>query len=131
MKMKSLLSYMVSGALGIWLATMFVAGVFVAVFPGSNFFGIPLTATWQLFILFGVLLGLLNYFVKPILNLIAFPLRLITLGLFSFVINMAMIWVIDVIFKEFSAPLLFPLFWTTLIVWGLNLLLSKTVLKER
>ena len=128
--MKKLLSYAISAGVGLWLATIFIAGVTVQIYSDSNFFGIPLTASWQLFILFGIILGLLNYFVKPILNTITLPLRIITLGLFSFVINMGLIWVIDYIFREFSAPLLFPLLWTTLIIWGLNLAISNVILKE-
>ena len=128
--MKSLLSYVVSAGVGVWVASLFVAGVSVVVLPGSNFFGIRLTAQWEIFVLLGIILGLLNFFVKPILNTISLPLRIITLGLFSFVINMGLIWVLDIIFKEFSAPLLFPLFWTTVIVWVLNALLSNTILKK-
>ena len=128
--MKSLLSQMVSAGFGLVLATIFVAGINVQTYPASTFFGFPLTAQWQLFILFGIVLGLLNFFVKPILNVITLPLRIITLGLFSFVINMALIWVVDAIFKELSIPLLFPLLWTSLIIWGINLILSKSVLNN-
>ncbi len=128
--MKSLLSHILSAGLGLWLATLFVAGVVVRVYPNSNFFGAPLTAQWQIFILLGVILGLLNYFVKPILNTIALPLRIITLGLFGFLINMGLIWVVDYIFKEFSAPWLYPLFWTTLIIWALQLIISNSILKK-
>ncbi|OGZ68745.1 MAG: hypothetical protein A3D44_01990 [Candidatus Staskawiczbacteria bacterium RIFCSPHIGHO2_02_FULL_42_22] len=128
--MRKLLSYMVSAGLGIWLATIFVPQARVLVLPTSNFFGIPLTAPWHLFILFGIVLGLLNYFVKPILNTITLPLRIITLGLFGFIINMGLIWAVDYLFKELSVPWLYPLFWTTIIIWIINLLLSKTVLKN-
>lgn len=36
-------------------------------------------------------LSLLNGFIKPILNLLSLPLTILTLGLFSFVINAAML----------------------------------------
>lgn len=128
--MKKLLAQIISAGLGLWLATIFVFGVKVFVLPDSNFFGIPLQASWELFVLFGLLLGLLNYFIKPILNTIALPLRIITLGLFSLVINMGLIWVVDYLFKEFRIPLVFPLVLTALIIWGLNLLLTKLVLRS-
>ncbi len=38
-------------------------------------------------IVFAIVLGLLNTFIKPILSLFSLPITLITLGLFSFVIN--------------------------------------------
>jgi putative membrane protein len=126
--MKKLLSFIISGMLGLWLATVFIVGVSVKTYPDSSFFGLSLTENWKFFILFGIILGLLNYFVKPMLNAITFPLRIITLGLFGFVINMALIGIVDSIFKELSIITLVSLAWTTLIVWGLNLLLSKSVL---
>jgi uncharacterized membrane protein YvlD (DUF360 family) len=122
--MKKLLSHMVSAGLGIFLATIFIQGVRVTIFSDSNFFGFPITATWQLFILFGLILGLLNFFVKPILDVITLPLRILTLGLFTFVINMALVFALDIIFGELSIGLYLPLVYTTLIIWGLNLLLS-------
>lgn len=44
------------------------------------------------YLIAGVLLGALNTFVRPILKLVAFPLILVTLGLFTFVINAAILW---------------------------------------
>ena len=129
--MKKLLFQIVSAALGLWLATLFVQGVKIAVFPDSNFFGISLTAQWQLFIFFGIILGLLNFFVKPILDLITLPLRIITLGLFSFVTNIALIWILDIMFKELDIPLWLPLLYTTLIIWALNTALSVVLNKEK
>lgn len=128
--MKRLLSQITSAGLGLWLATLFVPGVRVLVLPDSNFFGIPLTAQWQFLIFLGIIIGLLNFFVKPILNTITFPLRIITLGLSSFIINMALLWIVDYIFEELRAPFLFPLLWTTFIIWVLNLILGKTLLKQ-
>ncbi len=129
--MKKLLSQMISAGLGLWLATMFIAKVSVQTTLTSSFFGISVNESWKFFILFGIILGLLNYFVKPVLNTIALPLRIITLGLFSFVINMALIFAVDYIFAELSVPFLWPLVWTTLIIWGLNIILSKTLLRSK
>ena len=129
--MKRLLSQMISAGLGLWIATMFIAGATVSTLPNSNFFGFAITAQWQLFILFGTILGLLNFFVKPVLNIITLPLRIITLGLFSIVTQAALIWVLDIMFPELSIPLFYPLLWTTLIIWVANLLLSKSILKEQ
>jgi len=119
---KKLLFQIVAAGLGLWLANMFVPGIRVVILSDSNFFGIDLTTQWQLFLLFSIILGLLNFFVKPILNVITLPLRIITLGLFSFAINAGLIWIVDVVFKELSVPFLYPLLYTTLIIWGLNVI---------
>ncbi|MDH5596822.1 MAG: phage holin family protein [Candidatus Peregrinibacteria bacterium] len=39
-----------------------------------------------------LIFGILNTLVKPILKILAFPLMLITVGLFSFVLNMIVVW---------------------------------------
>lgn len=129
--MRKLLSRIVSAGLGIWIATLFVSGVLVEIYPDSNFFGIPLTAHWHFFVLVGIILGLLNFFVKPVLDIIALPVRIISLGFFGFVVNMVLIWIVDIIFQEMYVPLFFPLFWTTLIIWVLNVVIAGFLLKQK
>ncbi len=45
--------------------------------------------------IFAIVLGLLNVFVKPIFKIIGFPLTVITLGLFSLVINAVTVLIAD------------------------------------
>lgn len=121
-----LLIQIISGILGIWLAQKFVHGVAffgpVFVFPKETDLLGPFLDS--LFFV-GGLLGFLNYFVKPILNKIALPLRIVTLNLFSLVIAMAIIWVVDVFSPKLVINGLKPLFITTIIVWLLNFIFSK------
>lgn len=121
-----LLLQVFSGILGLWLAGRFVPGVD---FTGP-FFVLPKQAALfgqflNSLVFVGGLLGLLNYFVKPILNKITFPLRIITLNLFSLVIAMFLVWAVDIFSQQLIIEGLKALFFTTLIVWGLNLILSK------
>lgn len=44
-------------------------------------------------IIFAIVLGLLNAFVRPILSILTFPLTILTLGLFSLVINAVLFYV--------------------------------------
>ena len=127
--MKRLLLTIVSAGLGLYLASLLVAGVSVMALSDSAFFGFSLTQTWQIFILLGIILGLLNYFIKPLLELISLPLEIITLGLFSIVINLGLIWVLDVIFREIQIPLWFPLIYTSLIIGVLNFV-TKLLTRE-
>ena len=120
-----LLWQIMAGILGIFLADTFVYRVNLAVIPDRlGLFGITLTAYWQILILIGTILGLINFFLKPVLNLITLPLRVLTLGLFGLILNMAIIWILDVLFLELDIIGLGPLFWTTVIVWGINFLLK-------
>lgn len=49
-----------------------------------------------------VVLGLVNTFIKPIISIFALPLTVITLGLFSLVINALMILLVDALISGFT-----------------------------
>jgi putative membrane protein len=106
--MGNFLIKIIAGILGLWLAVTFV--------PGVSF-----TGDWQGLVLAGALLGLVNAIIKPLINMITLPLRIITLGLFGLVINLAIVWAIDIFFVELEILGFFPLLWTTLIIWVLGL----------
>ncbi len=72
--MKILLRILVT-ALALWVATRFV--------PGISFTGDDYAALIGVALVFAAV----NLFVKPILSLFSFPVVLLTLGLFLFVIN--------------------------------------------
>ena len=134
--MTKLFLQIIAGILGIFLATKFVPGVSLQILPGqSSLFGIEFTAVWQILVLVGSVLGLINFFLKPVLKIITLPLRMLTFGLFSLVINMLIVWVVDILFLELVISGLQPLFWTTVIIWLISLLLglyqpSRRVLME-
>jgi len=123
---KKLIFQIIAGIVGIYLAEKFVPGVYFNVIPGqSSFLGIVFTAEWQILIFAGAALGLFNFILKPILGLITFPLKVLTLGLFGFVINMFLVWLVSYLFPEFVIQGLIPLFLTTLIIWLLSIVLRR------
>lgn len=110
---------------GFIFAACFGLAVAVALVPDVEIGG-NATQVIKILLLAGIVLGLFNFFLKPLIKLITFPLRLITFGLFGLVINMAIIWLVDVIFTpELTIKGLWPLFWTALLVWGTNLIFAK------
>ncbi len=114
----------VVGVLGLWLATKFIPNVEFTnpIWPKAEF-------NWNNFsqtLLFaGMLLGALNFFVKPVLNFITFPLRLITFNLFSFVIIMGLIWAVDLASPGLTIEGILPLFLTSLIIFTLSTILIR------
>ncbi|MHA8106866.1 phage holin family protein [Aquirufa sp. 5-AUSEE-100C1] len=57
-------------------------------------------------------MGFLNSFVKPILKIISFPITFMTLGLFSLVITVALVYIVEAYVEGFKvtgfvAPLIF------------------------
>lgn len=71
------------------LITAVVAFLLTKILPGVEFAGFGSA------IIFAIVLGLLNLFVKPILSLFGLPLTIITLGLFALVINAAIVLIAD------------------------------------
>ena len=109
--MPKLLLTIVSGIAGIWIADEFVAGV-------------DISGDWKTLLLVGGALGLANFFIKPILKFITIPIRFLTLGLFGLVINVVIIFAIDIFFQELTIGGITPLLWTTFIVWVLGVALA-------
>ena len=116
-----LILHIITGVISFWVAIAVIPGVEIEIIPNiSGIFGIQFTATWQILILIGSVLGLINLFIKPILNAITLPLRILTLGLFGLVINIAIIWSVDLLFPDLIINGFIPLFWTAVIVWIVN-----------
>jgi len=121
--MKHIFGCIIAACIGLTLALLLVPGVTM---PGD------LVQVIKTIIFAGIVLGLFNYFLKPIIKLITLPLRLLTLGLFGLVINMVIILLVDIIFTpEISIVGFWPLFWTGIIIWGANLLFAKKKLRLR
>ncbi len=56
----------------------------------------PTTVTGSIiaFAVGGLLLGILNFFIKPVLKLLSMPVTFLTMGLFMFVINAVVLWLL-------------------------------------
>lgn len=75
-----------------------------------------------------ILLGVVNAIVKPVAVLLTLPLTIVTLGLFLFVINGLMLWLVAAMLKGFTVTGLWPAIigsivvsvvsWVTLVVLG-------------
>lgn len=114
-----LLFHIVSGILGIFLATKFV--------PGVEFIG-----TYKMLFIIGGVLGLVNFFIKPIIKKATWLLRILTFGLFSLVINMGLVWLVEILFpKDLEITGIVSLFWTTLIIWALNFFFGLYASKKK
>ena len=66
-------------AAALWAATRLVSGIS---FDGD----------WRLLLVVALVFGVLNVAVRPILILLTLPLFIVTLGLFTFVLNALMLW---------------------------------------
>ncbi|HEX5417677.1 MAG TPA: phage holin family protein [Chloroflexota bacterium] len=71
-----------------WLAIVIAVWLAARFFPAGK---VVYTGLEGLAV-FALVLGLLNAFVAPIIRFLTFPITLVTLGLFSLVINALMFW---------------------------------------
>lgn len=101
--MKRFFAQIIGAIIGLWIAYNFIDNVF---FTGSYFD----------LVFIGFILAILNIFIKPILSFFALPLRILTLGLFSIIINMIIIWSIDYLFIQLTITSIFALLLTSVII---------------
>lgn len=69
-----------------WLLSAIAIGITAYLLPGVHIAGGAVTL-----LVLAVVLGLINAIIKPLLHLLALPITILTLGLFSLVINAMMI----------------------------------------
>ncbi len=68
-------------------------------------------------LLVAVILGLVNAIIRPILILLTLPVTILTLGLFTLVINGLLFWFVSTVVKGFEVDGFGPAFWGALILW--------------
>lgn len=78
----------------------------------------------------GLLLGLINFFIKPILKLISVPLIVVSLGLFLVAINMALLWVLEYLVPELIITGIWTYLWGSLIISAVNILFGSNKKKK-
>lgn len=91
-------------AIGLWIATRWVAGIRIDS-PGT-------------LVLAGLLLGIVNAVVRPVLVILTLPITILSLGFFLLIVNTAMVALVAGILPGFH---IYGGFWsafaTALIVW--------------
>jgi putative membrane protein len=100
-----------------WIANILSLAVADWIFSGVDIDGI-----WPL-VIGGAVLGIANTIVKPILTILTLPLVIITLGLFLFVINVAMLALAEWIAPDFSIDGFWTYVGATIVVWFVNFVL--------
>lgn len=77
-------------AFALWLTTYIVSGVHVTAWHHQS--GWPVVVT---FIVLALIFGIVNAIVGTVLRIVAFPLYVLTLGLFSLIVNGILFLIVD------------------------------------
>jgi putative membrane protein len=101
--MRWILMKVVASVVALWVADWLLTGFIVT------------GGAWG-YVAAGVLLGLLNAFVRPVLKVLTFPLILVTLGLFTAVINAFLLWLAADLSGVIVITGLWSLLWATVLV---------------
>jgi putative membrane protein len=107
--MKLLLRWLVN-ALTLLAATQIISGFHV-----SSFYSALVAA---------LILGLLNAIIRPILIVLTLPVNIVTLGLFTFVINGAIVWFMTTFVKGVSVDGFLPALAVGILIWAVSTLMS-------
>ena len=119
--MRRLLLRLLINALGLYIAVRFVPGV-------------RSEGSWLTFIALALILGIANALVRPLLALLTCPLIILTLGLFTLVINALVLWLAGSVGASlglsFEVDGFVPAFWAALLLslvnWVATMLLGDT-----
>lgn len=110
--MKKLLLSVLGNALAIYIAAQIVPGFTL---NDPNLFTL---------LLLGFMLGLINFLVRPLLTLISFPVIMLTLGLFTIIINIAMLFLLDYLFPALAIEGWWAGLWAMLVISAVNFFVS-------
>ncbi|HZZ99187.1 MAG TPA: phage holin family protein [Candidatus Paceibacterota bacterium] len=86
--------------------------------------GFLVTGGIEQYVLAGLVLAILNMIVKPILKIITFPVIILTLGIFTIVINALILSFVDYLFTTVTIEGLVALVWATIVVSIVNFIVS-------
>jgi putative membrane protein len=112
--MLRLIIHVLSNALGIWAAARLVPGIY---FDGG----------WEWLILAGAVLGLINFFIKPVVKIVSLPLIWVTLGLFTIVINVLMLNLAAKIVGALVIDTWTAAFWAVVVISAINYVVSSLI----
>ncbi len=71
-----------------------------------------------------LILGLVNAIVRPILLILTLPINILTLGLFTLIVNALMLWIVNLMLKGFSITDFGQAIWGALIYWAVNWIIN-------
>ena len=105
----------------IWIINALTLLVVAKILPGfqiGSFYAALITA---------LILGLINAFIRPILLILTLPINLLTLGIFTFVINALMLLLAASVVKGFAINNFATAFWAAVIIWLISFVTNALV----
>lgn len=102
------IAQILTNALAIFLAARLI--------PNFDFGGDILTL-----IIAGLILGLINFFIRPIIMIISSPIIAISLGFFVLIINIGLLWLLEYFVPELTINGFWAYFWGVVTISAINI----------
>lgn len=120
--MNRLLIRLVINATALWVATRVVEGIHAE-------------RSVETLVVVALIFGLVNALIRPVLAVLTCPLRMVTLGLFTLVLNAFMLWLTSAVAGwlgvEFRVDGFLPAFWGALAISLVSVILSLFIGEEK
>ena len=78
-----------------------------------------------------LVLGLLNAIVRPVLLILTLPINLVTLGLFTFVINAGLIWFMSTFIKGVEVTSFWFVILVAMVLWAVGVITNFFLKQEK
>ncbi len=91
--------------------------------------GVHVANLWSALIA-ALVIGLINALIRPLILLLTLPVNILTLGLFTLVINALMFWLASSIAKGFDVSSFSAAFWGALVYWLVSWIANGLLGKE-
>jgi putative membrane protein len=119
--MAKLLIRLLINAVAVWVASRLVAGITVE-------------GGWQVLAVVALIIGVVNALIRPVLKLLTCPLIILTLGLFTLVINALLLllvsWLAGVLGVGFHVDGFMSAFWGGLVISIVSFILSLVLVEK-
>ena len=92
--------------------------------------GISVSSFWAALV-FALILGFLNAIIRPLLIILTLPINILTLGLFTLIINALVFWFASSIAFGVEISTFASAFWGALIMWVISWFTSSLLKKEK
>lgn len=117
MLLKQFLIRWLANGLGLWLAGELISGV-------------RYHDKLTVIIIAALIFSIVNAFIRPIIVILSLPVIILTLGLFTLIINSFMLYLVTVLYSSFTVATFGSALLTVIIIWLVNLAVSELVRKD-
>jgi putative membrane protein len=102
----------------------------VSIFIVANLFHLIRFEDLKVLILASLVLGILNVFVRPVLIILTLPINILSLGLFTLIINAFLLYLASGIVPGFEITSFWKAFWAALLISIVSAMINFIIHKE-